>query len=318
MSEPITVDAVYALKTLIDLIKPIIGKYNNPFNEGSNQEWEKYCRLDYMFNEQITKTSVCGRIMNSLYFQDLIPYVYKLLLGNAIMESGSFNHQNGWGSPITKVSYPIIFDDLCIIMREFINKIMPEKEIEQQVKTYDTWAQFKSGKHMYIGVYFNYLTHFYAPIKNRQKLIQTVIELESEYGSTLTYSSKDYLRNELLSLCLKEKNINKGFIKYDNTKYEINEFGQKHGIYERKDNNGNLRERYNNKNNKKNGLYELWHNNGRLAVRCNYINDKLYGLMQTWHKNGQLYIKADFVNDERKGLYESWDATGVLINRERF
>jgi antitoxin component YwqK of YwqJK toxin-antitoxin module len=205
-------------------------------------------------------------------------------------------------------------------MREFINKIMPEKvhEIEQLVKMYTARVQLKSGKHMYIGVYFNYLTHFYAPIKNRQKLIQTVIELESEYGSTLTYSSKDYLRNELLSLCLKEKILNKGFIKYDNTKYEINEFGQKHGIYERKDNNGNLRERYNNKNNKKNGLYELWHNNGRLAVRCNYINDKLHGLMQTWHKNGQLYIKADFVNDERKGLYESWDATGVLINRERF
>lgn len=208
------IDAIYALETLIELIKPIMSKYNNPFNEGNCKEWEKYCSVPYTFFESIKKICFSGRIQNSLYLNDLIPYVYNLLLRNAVMDVGVYRSQGGYGSPIEEKTYPIIFDDLIPIISEWINigRGIEWINIERGIKEN---KMLPRNEHPYIENYIYYINDFYAPITNRKRLLELIIQLELEYGSDKNIV--DDLRNQLITICLKEKFENIGFIeKYYN------------------------------------------------------------------------------------------------------
>jgi antitoxin component YwqK of YwqJK toxin-antitoxin module len=63
---------------------------------------------------------------------------------------------------------------------------------------------------------------------------------------------------------------------------------------------------------KKHGLYERRNNNGTLAYRCNYVDDKKHGLEEQWHTNGQMSERCIYIDDKKQGLSKKWSDRGKL------
>jgi antitoxin component YwqK of YwqJK toxin-antitoxin module len=62
--------------------------------------------------------------------------------------------------------------------------------------------------------------------------------------------------------------------------------------------NGQLHERYEvDEKGVKHGLYESWFENGQLRTKCTYQNDKKNGLYEFWDYDGQLKQKDLYIDD---------------------
>ena len=112
---------------------------------------------------------------NTINFDDLIPYVFNLLLGKANIDVGIYRTcRDGDGFPIDN-KYPIIFDDLIPIISEWINigRGIEWINIERGIKEN---KMLPRNEHPYIENYIYYINNFYAPITNRQKLLQIIIQ----------------------------------------------------------------------------------------------------------------------------------------------
>ena len=280
------VDAIYALETLIELIKPIMGKYNNPFNEGGSTEWMKYCRVPNTFFESIKRdlsglhkgdpmycVSIHRCYRNTINFDDLIPYVFNLLLGKANIDVGIYRTcRDGDGFPIDN-KYPIIFDDLIPIMCQYVRKM---RYIDFNIE-----EQSKRGKNL-DGLVLYYINCFCAPITNRKRLLELIIQLELEYGSDKNIV--DDLRNQLITICLKEKFENIGFIeKYYNLYCEERRLCK--ALYESEEMFRIFRDRLKGatilSNRERNSIAEL---NKNIKERENYLNNFKIPVLYKYYK----------------------------------
>lgn len=61
---------------------------------------------------------------------------------------------------------------------------------------------------------------------------------------------------------------------------------------------------HNKLNGRRHGLYERRHENGQLWIRCSYQNGRRHGRCQIWFNDGQLWELCTYINGERHGPYE--------------
>lgn len=61
--------------------------------------------------------------------------------------------------------------------------------------------------------------------------------------------------------------------------------------------NGQLCERYAEKDGKLDGLYETWYESGKPWVRCTYKDDKYDGLFEAWNESGKLLVRCTYKDD---------------------
>ena len=203
-------DAVILLETLIELVKPLVGKYcalNNNQRAGSSDLWKYMCN----------KTSLISSLKNKqpIRWDYLSSYVYDLLLRNAVIgfTSGMYAEQ----------CYLAIFDDLWMLISNIIYKLMPDKitDLENRRQISDReqihGGLNPTGRVKYMNVYNPYIGQQTIHINNRQDFIHMLIDLETKYGSDkniiedLEKINKDLIK-DLIKDCLEMKIKNIGFV----------------------------------------------------------------------------------------------------------
>ena len=70
---------------------------------------------------------------------------------------------------------------------------------------------------------------------------------------------------------------------------------------------------YNYKDGQKHGLSEYWNDQGQLILRCNYKDGQWHGLGEEWNDQGQLKGRGNWKDGQRHGLCEEWNDQGGLI-----
>lgn len=101
-------------------------------------------------------------------------------------------------------------------------------------------------------------------------------------------------------------------------KVNVNEKGEREGLWEQYYKNGQLREKGNYKNDKLEGWGEWYYENGQLAEKTNYKKDKREGLWEWYYENGQLSEKTNYKNDKLEGWVEWYYENGQLKEKRNY
>lgn len=150
----------------------------------------------------------------------------------------------------------------------------------------------------------------------RKSLPMYFSPLEKDQSKFFEQSQEDEKRKEILEkLRASDKHPERGEIKLAKDPLGNDCFERRSvDCYERWFDNGQLegRSRFD-ENGKKNGIGEQWYKSGQLRSRWNYKNDKLNGPFKTWYENGQLERCWQYSNGELNGACQEWNEAGALI-----
>ena len=86
----------------------------------------------------------------------------------------------------------------------------------------------------------------------------------------------------------------------------------KHGRYESKDSNGNLKSVVNYQYGKKHGVSYLYYPNGKVHLEMSYHTNLREGTSRKYYKTGELYATTPYVNNKIEGLRKTFYESGTL------
>jgi MORN repeat variant len=62
----------------------------------------------------------------------------------------------------------------------------------------------------------------------------------------------------------------------------------------------------------KHGLFKRWYDNGQIRYDHNYFNGEYHGIFRTWHENGQIWYENNYEHGERHGIHIGWYDNGQI------